>query len=448
MKKQNNNSVSQLKMINPDAAGIDIGSTFHYVCVPEDRDQSHIQKFSCFTEDLNEIANWLEKCKVKTVAMESTSVYWIPVFQILESRGFEVKLVNARYVKNVPGRKTDVQDCQWLQRLHSYGLLHGSFRPEDQICILRGYIRQRENLTRSGATHIHRMQKSLTQMNIQLHKVISDITGSTGIKIIKAILTGERDTKKLAELKDVQIKNDVAIIAKALEGDYREEHLFVLQQELESYEFYQQKIRECDIKIESCYEKFTKKDNNLPLDKIKNKSRRNHPAFNLRQELYDITGTDFTKIPGLDVLTIQTIISEVGLNMEKWQTEKHFTSWLGLCPANKITGEKIFSTKTRKVINRASTAFRIAAFATGKSKSALGGYYRRIRNRIGSPKAITATARKLLACLFYRLLKYGQSYVEQGLDYYEKIYTTKVVKNLEKKAKEFGFVLVKVDNTA
>lgn len=432
--KKRNNSISTLRMINSDAAGIDIGSTVHYVCVPADRDNLHIQKFSCFTEDLNKMADWLEKCNIKTIAMESTSVYWIPVFQILENRGFEVKLVNARYVKNVPGRKSDVQDCQWLQQLHSYGLLHGSFRPEDQVCILRSYIRQRENLTKSGATHIHRMQKTLTQMNIQLHKVISDITGSTGIKIIKAILDGERNTKKSAELKDVQIKNSVETIAKALEGDYREEHLFVLQQELESYEFYQRKIRECDIKIEACYKKFSKKDNNLSLEKVKNKSNKNHPKFNLRQELYDIAGTDFTKIPGLDVLTIQTIISEVGLNMNKWPTEKHFTSWLGLCPANKITGEKVFATKTRKVVNRASTAFRMAAYAAGKSKSAIGAYYRRIKNRVGSPKAITATARKL-SCLFYRCLKYGQSYVEHGLDYYEKIYTTKVVANLEKKLK-------------
>jgi transposase len=431
-------------LIHPDAAGIDIGSETHYVCVPHDRDSQPIKKFKCFTADLIKLADWLSHCKIKTVAMESTGVYWIPVFQILETRGFEVILVNARHVKNVPGRKTDVQDCQWLQQLHSYGLLRGSFRPDDEICILRSYIRQRENLMRSAASHIHRMQKALTQMNLQLHKVISDITGATGVKIIQAILNGEKDPKKLASLKGPQIKSDRETIAKALEGDYREEHLFALKQEYDLYNYYQTKIAECDIQVEQFYQKISSKIDlgKNPLEKRKSKCRKSHPKYDLRKELYRITGLDLTKIPGFDVLTLQTITSEVGFNLNKWPTEKHFASWLGLSPANKITGEKVFCTKTRKVINRATTAFRLAAYAVGKSHSALGAYCRRLKARIGAPKAITATARKL-ACLFYRMMKFGGKYVEKGMDYYEQNYKDRVIKNLSNKAKTLGYNLVK-----
>ncbi len=334
---------SKLEIMNPDAAGIDVGSAVHYVCVPEGSDEQRIQKFSCFTEDLHNIAKWLKKCKVTTVAMESTGVYWITLFQVLESYGLEVKLANARHVKNVPGRKSDVQDCQWLQQLHSYGLIQGSFRPDDQMCVLRGYVRQRKNLIENAAKHINRMQKVLVQMNIHLHKVTSDITGVTGMQIIKAIVEGERNPKKLAEFRSVNMKNDKATIAKALTGDYREEHLFVLKQEYEAYNFFQEKIIECDKSIENYYKALeTKSDESKELGKEKNKSRRGRPNFTLREELYRVTGIDFTKIPGFDVLTVQTIIAEVGINHNKWRSERHFTSWLGLSPANKITGEKVF----------------------------------------------------------------------------------------------------------
>lgn len=433
---------SKLEIMNPNAAGIDIGSSVHYVCVPEERDEQRVQKFSCFTEDLHNIAKWLKKCKVTTVAMESTGVYWIPLFQVLESYGFEVKLANARHVKNVPGRKSDVQDCQWLQQLHSYGLIQGSFRPDDQMCILRSYVRQRKNLTESATTHINRMQKALVQMNIQLHKVISHITGVTGMQIIKAIIEGERNPNKLAELRDVRIKSDKSAIAKALTGDYREEHLFALQQEFELYNVYQEKIAECDKNIENHYKTFeAKSDESKELSKERSKYRKDKPNFALREELYRVTGIDFTKIPGFDVLTVQAIISEIGINYSKWRSEKHFTSWLGLSPANKITGEKVFRTRTREVINRAANAFRMAAYAVGKSKSALGAYYRRLKKQLGSPKAITATARKL-ACIFYQMLRYGQKYVEKGMNYYETRYQERVVKNLIKKARDFGYILV------
>lgn len=434
---------SKLKIINPDASGIDIGSTVHYVCVPEGRDEQRIQKFGCFTVDLHNLAKWLKKCQVRTVAMESTGVYWIPLFQILESYKFEVKLVNARHVKNVPGRKSDVQDCQWLQQLHSYGLLQGSFRPDNQMCVLRSYVRQRANLIENAAKHTQRMQKALIQMNIQLHKVISDINGLTGMKIIKAIIEGEKDPQKLAEFRNSNMKNDKPTIAKALTGDYREEHLFALKQEYAAYTFFQEQITECDKSIESYYKTFEAKSNeNRMLNKIRKRKQKNGPDFAADEDLNRITGIDFTKVPGFDVLSVQTIISETGINHNKWPTEKHFSSWLGLSPANKITGGKIVGTGTRKVINRAANAFRMAAHCVLRSKSAIGAYSRRLKKRLGAPKAITATARKL-ACIFYQMLKYGQEYVEKGMNYYETLYKERVVKNLLKKAKEFGYILMK-----
>ncbi|KLT22616.1 transposase [Wolbachia endosymbiont of Armadillidium vulgare str. wVulC] len=391
--------------------------------------------------DLHNLAKWLKKCEIKTVAMESTGVYWIPLFQILESYGFEVKLVNARHIKNVPGRKSDVQDCQWLQQLHSYGLLQGSFRPDDQICVLRGYVRQRNNLIRSASTHTQRMQKALIQMNIQLHKAISDINGVTGIRIIEAIIEGERDPEKLAELRDGRIRNDKSTIVKALTGDYREEHLFTLKQEYEAYTFFQEQIKECDRSVESYYKTFeTKSDESKSTSKAQGKQK-NDPNFNLHEELYRVIGIDFTRVPGFSVLSIQTIISETGINHNKWPT---FSSWLGLSPGNKITGEKVFSTKTCKVVNRAANALRLAAQCVSKSNTALGSQCRKWKKRLGAPKAITAMARKL-ACIFYNMLKYGQEYVEKGIDSYEKLYQNRVMKNLSKKASEFGYILVKKD---
>jgi rubrerythrin len=316
-----------LEITNPDAAGIDIGSEYHYVCVPENRAEPRIRKFGCFTNELLQLADWLIRCGVKTVAMESTGVYWIPVFEVLQSRGFEVILANAKYVKNVPGRKTDVKDSQWLQQLHTYGLLHGSFRPDDKICTLRGYMRQRDNLVKGAAIHIQRMQKALTQMNIQLHKVISDISGETGLRIINAILAGERNPANLAKLRGSRIKNDESTVAQALYGNYRDEHLFSLKQEYELYLNYQTKIAECDQKILEHYSSFDSKMYPPEAEKKDQKNkRRNQAKFNLRNELQRVTGADFTKVPGLDVLNIQTIISEVGIDHTKWPSNKHFAS--------------------------------------------------------------------------------------------------------------------------
>ena len=320
-------ALSNFEQINPNAAGIDIGSGEHWVSVPADRDSLPVRRFACFTPDLHALADWLQHCGVETVAMESTGVYWIPLFQILETRGFEVKLVNAQYVKTVPGRKSDVLDCQWLQQLHTYGLLSGSFRPEDQVCVLRSYIRQRENLIRSSCVHVQRMQKALTQMNLQLHKVISDITGVTGLAILRAIVAGERNPLALAELKHGRIRRSKTEIAAALTGDYRAEHVFVLQQELSLWEFYQAQIAACDRQIEQCLSEFADKvdlrDSPLPKPKRCQRNSGNAPNFDLRTHLYRISGVDFTRIDGLGVLTVQTILSEVGLDPKRFPTVKH-----------------------------------------------------------------------------------------------------------------------------
>ncbi len=380
--------------------------------------------------------------------MESTGVEWIPLFHILSARDFQVFLVNSKTVKTVPGRKSDVLDCQWLQQLHSYGLLAPSFVQFADIAVLRSYLRQRENLIQNSSTHIQRMQKALTQMNLQLHKVISDITVLTGLNIIRAIISGERNPQTLAELADKRIKSTPEQISKAGSGNYREEMVFILHQELSLYESYQQQILALDKQIEKCLSKF-KSETTEPAPESKKTKRRssatlsdrrsNGPSFDLHSHLYRITGVDFTTIDGLDVLTVQTIISEVGLDPSKFKTVKHFCSWLGLCPGCRITGGKVKSSQTRKVFNRAANAFRLAAQAVSRSQTALGAFYRRIKARSGAPKAITATAHKI-ACregrrtarLFYTLWTTKESYEDKGADYYEQRYQERVIKSLKK----------------
>jgi transposase len=437
-----------LKRVNLNAAGIDVGAAEHYVAVPEDRDPQPVRSFSCFTADLARLADWLEACRVDTVVMESTGVYWIPLFQVLEARGFEVKLVNARHVKNVPGRKSDVQDCQWLQQLHTFGLLAGSFRPDDQTCVLRSYIRQRDTLIRDAAAHIQRMQKALTQMNVQLHRVISDITGATGMRIIRAILDGERDPVRLAAMKDPRVRSSREQIAKALHGDYRAEHLFALRQSLELYDTYRQMIADCDGHIERCLATFDTKVDPAqkplgPPKQVHRKPRGNEAGFDLRSHLYRIAGVDFTRITGFDALTVQTILSEVGLDPSRFPSEKHFASWLALCPDNRITGGTVKHTKTRKVVSRVATALRRAAQSAANSDTALGGYYRRMRARLGPAKAITATAHKL-ARIFYRMWKYRDEYTDLGLQHYETRYRDRTLASLRKRAASLGFQLVQL----
>lgn len=439
-------SVESLQPINLNAAGIDIGADSHWVSVPPDRDQQNVREFRCYTPDLYALADWLKQCQIETVVMESTGVYWIPVFQILETKGLEVLLVNSHHVKTVPGRKSDVLDCQWLQQLHSYGLLAGSFRPKDEICVLRSYIRHRDNLIRSAGTHIQRMQKALTQMNLQLHRVVSDITGLTGLKIIRAMLAGERNPQTLASLKDGRIRSSTEEIAAALTGDYRAEHLFVLQQELQLYQMYQQQIAQCDQQIEAYLASL---DSQVELEEIEpvkkspptKKYSSNTPAFDLGTHLHRISGVDFTRIDGLGVLTVQTILSEVGLDPSRFPTVKHFTSWLGLCPGSRVSGGKIKSSQTRPVVNRAANSFRMAAHALSRSQTALGAFFRRLRSRLGTPKAITATAHKL-ARIFYCLWTKGGEYNDPGINAYEQQYQQRVLKHLQQKADQLGFELI------
>ena len=435
---------SNFERINPHAAGIDIGSGEHWVCVPAERDEPNIRCFGCFTPDLMALAEWLIECQVETVAMEATGVYWIPLFQILEAKGLEVNLVNAHHVKTVPGRKSDVLDCQWLQKLHTFGLLSASFRPDNQVCVLRSYLRQRETLIKEAGIHVQRMQKALIQMNLQLHKVVSDITGVTGMTIIRAMVAGERNPQKLAALKDKRIQSSIDKIAQALSGDYRSEHLFVLQQELTLYDTYQQQIAVIDREIEKCLANFERQTQDSPPPRKGNKRKKpsgNEPNFDLHCHLFRLSGVDFTQIDGLNVLTVQTILSEVGLDPTRFPSVKHFCSWLGLCPGSRITGGKKKSSQTRKVINRAANAFRIAAQSLSRSRSALGSFYRRLRSRLGAPKAITAAAHKL-ARMFYRLWTTREAYTDPGDDYYEQQYRERMVNNLKKKAISLGFELV------
>ena len=431
-----------LMVINPNAAGIDIGAKEHYVAVAPDRDEQPVRHFSAFTQDLHKLAQWLQQCGVTTVAMESTGVYWIPLYQLLQDYGFTVKLVNAKHVKHVPGRKSDVQDCQWLQQLESFGLLTASFRPEAQICVLRSYMRQREQLIRSAARPVQQMQKALAQMNLKLQHVISDITGVTGMAIIRAILDGEREPLKLAALKDRRIKSDASTIAKSLEGDYRAEHLFVLRQALELYDYYQQQIVECDEQIYQEMKRLESKSEVVPGASPRKRSCHNPFHFNAQSELQRVLGVDLTRINGISEATAQLILAELGPKLvTTWPSEAQFASWLGLCPNNEISGGKVLRRGTRKVVNRVANALRMCAESLLQSKSALGAYARRLRSRRDTRIAITATAHKL-ARLVYRTLKYGEEYMDQGQQLYEQKYQAAVLKSLNRTAQKLGYELV------
>jgi len=434
-----------LEIVQPDAAGIDVGGGEHWVAISPDRDPEPVRRFGVFTADLRELARWLIDKGVRSVAMQSTGVYWMPVFEILEQNGLNVYLVNARDTKNLPGRKSDVQECQGLLKLHTFGLLNNSFQPANEIRIARTLWRQRGNLVAQAGSAIQRMQKVLTEMNIQLSNVLSDLSGVSGMKIISAILEGERDPWTLAALVRPEVKATPDDIAKSLEGNWRDELLFVLQQEVEVYRFYQEKIADCDLQLQRHLKSFasTVDIQAQPLGpKPKGKKgSRNAPQFDLRTELYRITGIDWAQINGIDVLTAQTVIAEAGADLSAFPSEKHFTSWLGLCPTNEQSGARILSRRTRKVVNRATVAFRNAAATLLRSQSYLGAQYRRLRTRLGAPKAITAMARKL-ACLFYRLVKHGQQYVDKGTEYYEARYREQQIRALAKRALKLGLQLV------
>lgn len=440
----------ELEQVHLNAAGIDVGSRSHFVAVPLGRDPQPVREFGGFTADLNRLAHWLSACGVETVAMESTGVYWIPLFETLDRRGFEVKLVDPRQLKRAPGRKTDVLDCQWLQQLHTFGLLSGAFRPDDQVCVLRSYLRQRGSLVHSAARQVQHMQKALMQMNVQLHHAVEDITGQTGMRILKAILEGERDPSKLAALRDYRCKHDAATIAKALEGTWRQEHVFALGQAVDLYATYQEKIAACDARIQATIETFEDRSGGAePPPRSKEKSRKRRalaPASDLHTQLFRMAGVDLTSLDGVQPLTALQIVSETGVDMSPWPTEKHFASWLGLCPGSKKSGGKVLSSRTTSNASRAAAAFRMAAQSLHRSRTALGAYYRRMRARLGGPQAITATAHKL-ARIFYALLKHGHAYVDPGQDAYERDYRHRALRNLRRRARELGFDIAPVTNT-
>lgn len=432
-----------MPIIHPHAAGIDIGSKFHVVAVSPHKTDQPVRTFQSFTTDLHAMAKWLQQCQITSIAMESTGIYWIPAFEILESYGFEVFLVNAREAKNVPGRKTDMKDAQWIQRLHQFGLLRASFRPTQDIAVLRIYLRQRERLLELRASHIQHIQKALMQMNVQLHHVVTDVTGATGMKIVRAIIAGVHDPEELAKYRDIRCKESSETLIKSLQGHYQAEHLFVLKQAVELFDYYKDKINECDHQIEVTMSQLAiipkANKENLPKARYRTKQP-NALSFDVRSYLYQYLGLDLTQIHGLGSSLALKLIAECGTDMTRWPSSKHFTSWLCLAPGNKISGGKILSSKTRRSSSRAAASLRLAAVTIGKTSTALGAFYRRLSARIGKSKAVTATARKI-ASLFYNALRYGWAYVDPGADYYEERYQKRILRNLSKKAEAFGYVL-------
>jgi transposase len=441
-KKNRKGRRAGLSSVHPDAAGIDVGSRFHVVAVPSGRDPEPVRTFESFTGDLHRMADWLLGCGIKTVAMESTGVYWVALYEVLVSKGIEVVVVNARDVKHVPGRKTDVNDAQWLQQLHEYGLLRGSFHPPADIASLRAYLRQRERLLDYAASHIQHMQKALTQMNLQLHHVVSDITGTTGMRIIRSILAGVRDPTTLAQHRDGRCKASAQTIAQALEGNYRAEHLLALKQAVALYDTYQEHVAECDRHLEARLAQLSEATSEkAALPPARRMTRqRNAPSFDVRAALYALIGADLTQIHGMGPYLALKMVGECGTDMSRWPNAKHFTSWLCLAPGNKISGGKVLSARTRRSSNRASVLLRLSAINVGKTQSALGAFYRRLAARVGKAKAVTATARKL-AVLFYNALRYGMHYRDPGASYYEQRYRERVVRNLTRRARQLGYTL-------
>ena len=429
---------ARIEVTHPDAAAVDVGGATHYAAVRPDIEEP-VRSFGCFTGDLNAMADWFERCGVKIVAMESTGVYWIPLYELLERRGFEVLLVNARHVKNVSGRKSDVLDCQWLQQLLSFGLLHGAFRPADHMCALRSLCRQRARLLRDQSRYVQHMQKAMTLMNLQLGNAISDVAGVTGQNIVRAIVAGERDPQVLASYRDCRIKATEQEIAASLLGNWRDEHLFALKQALGAFDFCASQLAECDTEIERALT-LLHAHQASPAPARRRSRSRNAPKFDVREHLFKVCGVDLTRIDGIDVTTAMTVISEIGVDMSRFKTVKHFTSWLGLCPGTKISGGKVLGKASTRSANRAAQALKLAAAALRSSRSALGAYYRRMCARMDKGKAVTAAAHKL-ARLVYLMLTRGQEYVDHGQLYYEERYRERVVRALAKKAAALGMLL-------
>ena len=436
-------SAAALQVINPDAAGIDVHSDMHMVCVPADRDANPVRQFGANTADLQEVVAWLKKCRIKTVALESTGVYWIPLFELLESEGFEVYLVEPGQLSRCGARpKTDVLDAQWIQRLHSYGLLRASFRPPDSVLALRAYWRQRQMQVRDAASHVQHMQKAVEQMNVKLPEVVSDITGVTGMSIIGAILGGERDPVKLAQLRDERCQHSEEQIALALQGTWRPEHLFELRQAYELYQFHHRQISECDQQVEAELANFPNRagEKTRTIRPRKHGRKSNDVRFEAAGPLFKALGVDLTLIEGIDVATALVILGEIGVDVSRFPTEKHFASWLRLCPPQNESNKTNRRHGHRKATNRVTIALRMCARSVGQTMAPLGLFYRRIRSRIGGLGAVKATAHKL-ACLVYRMLKYGQEYVTQSMEEYEAKVKANMLKALKRKAAAMGFEL-------
>ena len=439
-----------LERVHLDAAGIDIGSASHWVAVPEDRDDQPVREFKSFTPDLHALVDWLDVCGIDTVAMESTGVYWIPLFEILQERDFEVLLVNARHVKGVPGRKSDVVDCQWIQQLHTFGLLRGSFRPDAEITAIRTLVRHRSTLVQEAAAHIQRMHKSMTLMNLQLHNVLTDVTGVTGMAILRDIVAGHTDPSLLARHRDHRCKATTDEFVASLTGHYRAELVFALGQSIELFDVYQDKIRACDEQIEALIRALVAQcptpEGELTARPKSKRPRKNEPLFDIRSPLFVLSGgVDITEVPGIGPHSALQLISETGLDMSRWPSPDHFASWLTLAPHNKISGGKFLGSATQPSSSRAAKTLRIAVMSFTRSDHALAAFYRRLAGRIGKAKAITATARKL-AIIIFCMLRDRSPYRDQPAAVYDERHRKRALLGLRKRAQSLGFDLVQIDS--
>ena len=424
------------EIVFPNAAGIDVGASSHWVAVPRHATDDPVREFGAMTDDLNAMADWLIACGVDTVALESTGVYWIPVYEVLEQRGLKVWLVDARQMKYVPGRKSDVQDCQWLQKLMSLGFLRAAWRPESDVCVVRAIARQREVLITEQASWVQRMQKALVQMNIQLTEVLTDVMGLSGQAIIRAIVAGERDPKVLARHRNSRVKASAEQITKALTGNWREEHLFVLGQSLAMYDDIARYLGECDAKLHALLTDLGR--SKVDLGKVPRAGSKLREAFDARQILANWAGVDLTRIDGLGLATVMKILSEIGTNLTRFETVKHFCSWLGLCPGTKISGGKVLSAKTKRSANRVRQALKMAAMSLSHSDSALGAFYRRLCSRMDKPRANTAVAHKLARMVYFMLTR-GEAFVDKGQQHYEEQQRQRSVTALKRRAAALGF---------
>ena len=441
-------------LFEPNASGSDLGAKEIFVAAPPDRDPNPVRKCETFTEDLHQMAEWLVSCGVTTAAMESTGVYWIPVYDVLEQHGIKVCLVNPRNMKNVPGKRTDFHECQWIQHLHSMGLLHAAFRPEGEVCAVRSLMRHRNDLVEMASQHVQHMHKALTQMNVQIQHVISDITGLTGLTILEAIVAGERDPVVLARLRDPRIKASEETIRKSLEGNWRAEHVWALKQRLSLYRIYQERISESDQEIEKLVAAFEPRVNPaekpLPEDRKQKQRRRRkktgNPDFSIRTEAYKLFGVDLTQIPGLMMLVLM-LFSEVGRDMSRWPTAAHFVSWLGLCPDNDISGGKVLWRGARRTKNRAGTLFRLAAHSLHRDQTPLGDYLRRMKAKLGPAAATTATAHKI-AIIFYTMVKNQVEYDASLWEKRDAMREKRLEARLHKQAAKRGYKLVPMESAA